>query len=439
MAINNYTPTGIVHEVAVDFRKRSVPKPVHVVQYDDTLPIMAVSLSVGGQPYNLSTTASANLRFGKPDRTFNIINPLGCNSSRDVLYFPVTAQMTLFSGTFMPVVEILDGGRLANSSPIHLIVDRNPVQNSDIESSSDFKALVDYRDEAANAAESAKNSAKAASNSASSASAHAVNANTSAQSAVNSAQAAKNSENSASQSAANAKASENASAISERNSATLEKSTKGYANDASTSAGKAYGSEQNAKESENNSEAYANRAKTSEQNANAYSNLAVISAQNAKASEENVIKIEKVIASKVELASGYEQNAKAADNSASQSANNAKKSEVATKELVDKIRQDLSTGVFNGKDGEKGNTGDTGPQGPKGETGDTGPQGPIGPQGPKGETGESGVLVPINGFFTLTVDDDGNLYANVADDSDPNSIPLEYDAETGNIYFVVEE
>ena len=81
-------------------------------------------------------------------------------------------------------------------------------------------------------------------------------------------------------------------------------------------------------------------------------------------------------------------------------------------------------------------------QGPKGDKGDPGPQGipgPVGPQGPKGETGESGVLVPINGFFTLTVDDDGNLYANVADDSDPNSIPLEYDAETGNIYFVVEE
>ena len=119
MAINNYTPTGIVHEVAVDFRKRSVPKPVHVVQYDDTLPIMAVSLSVGGQPYNLSTTASANLRFGKPDHTFNIIESLGCNASREVLYFPVTAQMTLFFGSFMPVVEIIDGGKLANSSPIH--------------------------------------------------------------------------------------------------------------------------------------------------------------------------------------------------------------------------------------------------------------------------------------------------------------------------------
>ena len=425
MGVSIYTPTGISHATSVDFSKRSVNQPVHIVQYDRSLPILAVSLYNNGQLYRLSETMEASIRLGKPDRTFVCNKALGCDSTRTIVYFEITQQMSLFDGEYYPVIEIMDGDKIANSSTIYLVVDRNPVQHDYVESTIEYKELVDYRDEAANAAESAKNSAKAASNSASSASAHAVNANTSAQSAVNSAQAAKNSENSASQSAANAKASENASAISERNSATLEKSTKGYANDASTSAGKAYGSEQNAKESENNSEAYANRAKTSE--------------QNAKASEENVITIEQNISNKIDLASRYEQNAKAADESAAQSAINAKKSEDETKELIDKIREDLSAGVFNGKDGEKGNTGDTGPQGPKGETGDTGPQGPIGPQGPKGDTGESGVLVPINGFFTLTVDDDGNLYANVADDSDPNSIPLEYDAETGNIYFVVEE
>ena len=425
MGVSNYTPTGISHATSVDFSKRSVNQPVHIVQYDRSLPILAVSLYNNGQLYRLSESMDVSIRLGKPDRTFVYNKALGCDSTRTIVYFEITQQMSVFDGEYYPVIEIKDGEKIANSSTIYLVVDRNPVQHDYIESTIEYKELVDYRDEALKSNKEAKQSE--------------LNAKASEEASKLSETKAKASEEASKLSETNAKASENASATSERNSADLEKNTKGYANDASTSAGKALGSEQNAKESENNSEIYANRAKASEQNANVSSKLAVSSAKNAKASEENVIKIEKVIASKVELASGYEQNAKAADNSASQSANNAKKSEVATKELVDKIRQDLSTGVFNGKDGEKGNTGDTGPQGPKGETGDTGPQGPIGPQGPKGETGESGVLVPINGFFTLTVDDDGNLYANVADDSDPNSIPLEYDAETGNIYFVVEE
>ena len=425
MGVSNYTPTGISHATSVDFSKRSVSQPVHIVQYDRSLPILAVSLYNNGQLYRLSESMDVSIRLGKPDRTFVYNKALGCDSTRTIVYFEITQQMSLFDGEYYPVIEIKDGEKIANSSTIYLVVDRNPVQHDYIESTIEYKELIDYRDEAVKAGNEAKQSE--------------LNAKASEEASKLSETKAKASEEASKLSETNAKASENASATSERNSADLEKNTKDYANDASTSAGKALGSEQNAKESENNSEIYANRAKASEQNANVSSNLAVSSAKNAKASEENVIKIEKVIASKVELASRYEQNAKAADNSASQSANNAKKSEVATKELVDKIRQDLSTGVFNGKDGEKGNTGDTGPQGPKGETGDTGPQGPIGPQGPKGETGESGVLVPINGFFTLTVDDDGNLYANVADDSDPNSIPLEYDAETGNIYFVVEE
>jgi hypothetical protein len=66
-----------------------------------------------------------------------------------------------------------------------------------------------------------------------------------------------------------------------------------------------------------------------------------------------------------------------------------------------------------------------GPQGPQGKTGETGPQ------------GESGVTAPVNGFFTLSVDPDGNLYAHTAKDGTEPA--LEYDEETGNLYFVTEE
>lgn len=110
-----------------------------------------------------------------------------------------------------------------------------------------------------------------------------------------------------------------------------------------------------------------------------------------------------------------------------------------------------------GAQGEKGEKGDTGSQGEqgiqgvqgiqgirgeRGEKGETGPQGPQGEQGiqgekgEKGDTGESGITVPVNGFFTLAVDADGNLWAYSAEAG--TTPTFAYDSETGNLYVVQE-
>lgn len=110
-----------------------------------------------------------------------------------------------------------------------------------------------------------------------------------------------------------------------------------------------------------------------------------------------------------------------------------------------------------GPQGEKGDPGETGPQGPEGPqgpigktgdpgpTGQTGPQGIQGPQGPqgiqgpkgdKGDPGESGVTAPVSGFFTLSVDADGNLYAYSADGDSAPQFELD---EEGNLYFITED
>lgn len=57
--------------------------------------------------------------------------------------------------------------------------------------------------------------------------------------------------------------------------------------------------------------------------------------------------------------------------------------------------------------------------------------------GPQGPPGESGVTAPVNGFFTLSVDSDGNLWAHSAENG--TTPDFEYDSETGNLYFVTEE
>lgn len=107
------------------------------------------------------------------------------------------------------------------------------------------------------------------------------------------------------------------------------------------------------------------------------------------------------------------------------------------------------------RNGKTGKTGDTGPGGPQGSPGvdvthkwngsileitsasGTSSSNLIGPVGPQGPQGESGVIAPVNGFFTLAVDADGNLWAYSADGG--TAPAFEYDAETGALYVVTEE
>lgn len=175
MEVTTYTPTGISHDTSVDFSNRSISPPVHLVQYDRSLPILAVHLYNNGQLYRLPEDAVISIRFGKPDHTFVISKALGCNEDRTIIYFEVTLQMTIFDGESYPLVEIVQGDKVANSSSIHIIIDRNPVQMDYIESTTEYKDLYTYKEEAKKSAEeakvsedNAKKSAEAAKNSESS-------------------------------------------------------------------------------------------------------------------------------------------------------------------------------------------------------------------------------------------------------------------------------
>lgn len=90
-----------------------------------------------------------------------------------------------------------------------------------------------------------------------------------------------------------------------------------------------------------------------------------------------------------------------------------------------------------GATGAKGATGATGPQGVKGEQGERGPQGIQGPKGEKGDRGDSGITTPLSGFFSLTVDSDGNLWSHVADGA--AAPPLSYNQTTGELYYEIGE
>lgn len=125
------------------------------------------------------------------------------------------------------------------------------------------------------------------------------------------------------------------------------------------------------------------------------------------------------------------------------------------------LQHKLNLTLPRGPQGAQGPKGDTGPQGPKGDTGqqgptgpegmkgdtgaagaqgpqgDRGPQGIQGPKGDKGDPGESGVTTPADGFFTMSVDTDGNLWAHYAPAGE--APPFRYDTATGDLYYDIEE
>lgn len=143
MAAANYSPPAeaLIKATRADFDRRDVVQPVHLVQYDDTLPVLAVALYKGGQPWALPTGADVNLRMDKKDGHY-VYNPaLGVSSDRSTVYMAVTAQMTISYGTFAPVVEVLAGGGVAGMAALRLDIDRNPVQDGMLESLDEYKTV----------------------------------------------------------------------------------------------------------------------------------------------------------------------------------------------------------------------------------------------------------------------------------------------------------
>ena len=143
MSVKLYTPDDnvIVHQAKVDFRRRIVQRQVNLVQYDKSMPIIAVQLYSNGNEYVLPENASAYIRFGKRDHTYVYNECLGCDQTRTIVYFAITDQMTVFYGEHTPIVELRIGDTVAGSGSIPIWIDRNPIQNGDTESKSDLSVF----------------------------------------------------------------------------------------------------------------------------------------------------------------------------------------------------------------------------------------------------------------------------------------------------------
>ena len=147
MAISTYIIPAekIVHNTSVDFSSRfSIINPIHIVQYDNSLPIISVELKNDNKTYVLPTDIEVWIRWKKQDNTFVRKQALGCNSERNTAYFEITQQMVMQYGLFKPVVELIipsdsSDPSVASSGYFSVLVDRNPIQNGDVESMTEYE------------------------------------------------------------------------------------------------------------------------------------------------------------------------------------------------------------------------------------------------------------------------------------------------------------
>lgn len=132
---------SIVHSTSVSLTSRSPSDPVHLVQYDDTLPIVAVALTSNGQPYTVPSGAAVNVRLAKPDGTY-VYNPAyGVSDDGQTVYIAITVQMTVCAGKVSPIVEVVLNGAVAGTGFFVLDIDPNPIPEDAIESTDEYQTI----------------------------------------------------------------------------------------------------------------------------------------------------------------------------------------------------------------------------------------------------------------------------------------------------------
>lgn len=142
-AAQTYTPPSgsIVLPSKTYFGQRGEYDPVPLVQYDDTLPIIAAALYLNGQPYTVPDGAAVNIRMAKGDGTY-VYNPaLGVSEDRQTAYIAVTYQMTVIAGNYRPILELVVSGDVAGTSELPLQIAENPVPEDAIASTDEYKTI----------------------------------------------------------------------------------------------------------------------------------------------------------------------------------------------------------------------------------------------------------------------------------------------------------
>ena len=140
--------------------ERGIAAPVPLVQYDDTLPILAVALRLNGQAFTVPEGAAVNIRMAKGDGTYVYDPALGISEDRQTAYIAVTYQMTVVAGDYCPILELVVGGNVAGTSRLPLHIATNPVPEDAIASTDEYKTIQQLAEDVTQAAQIVQDNAE---------------------------------------------------------------------------------------------------------------------------------------------------------------------------------------------------------------------------------------------------------------------------------------
>ena len=123
----------------------NIVPPIHLVQYDDTIPVAQFDLMDNGQPFELPAGATVSVRMRKPDG-FGVDNA-ALEASGSTVLIAFTEQMCAAAGRGWINVEINDGTGVKYTQPVMVVISENAVTDKTIESSSEFSELDKLIDE----------------------------------------------------------------------------------------------------------------------------------------------------------------------------------------------------------------------------------------------------------------------------------------------------
>lgn len=121
--------SDIIHETTVDFVSRPCSQDIHIMQYDDSLPMCKVYLNINYTEYVTPLELDARIIIIK-----SVINKikkpiLGFNEDRTAVYFQIDSDISNEYGSCIMYLELYEGDTaIACSSPIKLVIDKNPKQ-----------------------------------------------------------------------------------------------------------------------------------------------------------------------------------------------------------------------------------------------------------------------------------------------------------------------
>lgn len=116
--------------------------PISFVQYDTGLIVVAFNILKDNQIYVPPSDSKIFVRMNKPDGHGVYIESLGFDDSGTV-YFIVPQQMTTAYGTGELSLEVNTTEGQKNTKTVPVYISKNPIQDEQIKSTDDFKALYD--------------------------------------------------------------------------------------------------------------------------------------------------------------------------------------------------------------------------------------------------------------------------------------------------------